>query len=322
MVTDHARLAKRISAVTTRCLLTAVVLVAGLGFGRQVLRWWAEDAAESADVSRPATIADGLGDPSRLHVLHFGEQPWSLRRQSIGGTRRVAAAALREICREVVRNDRSPDERPGEAEATFLGRLAARDPAEQEPGKWRLYELDEGLPMVVGTQSRAAANAPPNADVSAAGHRVIVWGLALPVGREAWSLFTFQPEVAAGGHAAALPEVPIPPQCRRTVSMRVTGGGGIVAFEGPPEPNAWIRFYDRWFATHNWKTAGGWQQSGQRWHVRYDAPGPAGRWEVDVHFGSHGPGHGTGLLIMTPSPKQRGPESAAASLRLVESKHS
>ena len=47
-----AGLAKRISAWTTRGLLTLMVLVAGLGFGRQVLKWWAADAADRTGYRR------------------------------------------------------------------------------------------------------------------------------------------------------------------------------------------------------------------------------------------------------------------------------
>ena len=313
MVTDYAQLAKRISATTTNCLLTAVVLVAGLGFGRQVLRWWAADTGESADASRPAQIADGLGDPWRLHVLQFGERPWSIRRQSIGGGKQAAAAALREVCREVVRQDRPLDQRPGEAEGNFLRRLAAREPAEQEPGGWRLYELSQAFPMVVGTQPQAGAtDSPPGENLAAVAHRVVVWGLALPVGPEAWTVLTFQPEVRGGQQPVPLPEVPIPPGCRRTLSMRVADGGGTLGFVGPQEPKAWIAFYDRWFATHTWKRAGAWQQLGSGWHARYTMPEegqthPSGgtgkmprQWDVDVHFGSDGPGRSTGLLMMTP----------------------
>ena len=43
-----AALAKRISSWTTNSLLTLLVLVAGLGFGRQVLKWWRADASPPA----------------------------------------------------------------------------------------------------------------------------------------------------------------------------------------------------------------------------------------------------------------------------------
>ena len=72
------RLARRISAWTTNGLLTVIILVAGLGFGRQVLHWWAADTRAKTASGTPSA-GDGLGDPSQPHVLQFGDQPWSLR---------------------------------------------------------------------------------------------------------------------------------------------------------------------------------------------------------------------------------------------------
>jgi hypothetical protein len=312
MATDYARLAKRISATTTNCLLTAVVLVAGLVFGRQVLRWWAADPAQSPDASPPrgypAEILDGLGDPRRPHTLQFGDQPWSLRRQSITGDRQAAATALRAACREVIRQDRPPDQPPAPAETNLLSRLAARDPAEQAPGKWRLYELTESLPMVVGTRPQpAAADPPPGKNPAAMGDRVVVLGVAMPMGSEGWTLFSFQPEGPDGQHPAGLPEVPIPAGCRKTFSMGVAGGGAMFAFEGLQGPETWINFYDRWFAAHDWKTIGGWQESGTGWHARYAPPAQDPAAFVDVHLGSDGPHRSTGLLLLSPSPSGRGP---------------
>jgi hypothetical protein len=308
MATDYARLARRISATTTNCLLTAVVLVAGLGFGRQVLRWWAADPDDSSGASRPDETFDSLGDPRRLHTLQFGDQPWALRRLSITGDRQAAGTALRVACRDVVRQDRLPDQPPAPAESNLLSRLVTRAPAEQEPGKWRLYELTEVLPMVVGTRPQpAAADAPPGKNPAAMNDRVVVLGVALPMGPEAWTLFSFQPGGPVGQPIAGLPAVPVPAGCRRTLSMRVAGGGAILAFEGPQEPSTWISFYDGWFATHHWRTAGGWQESGARWHARYTPPAQEPAASVDVHLGSDGPHRSTGLLMLSPFASGRGP---------------
>ncbi len=304
MATDYARLAKRISATTTNCLLTAIVLVAGLGFGRQVLRWWSSDSSTSAGPSRPTPMADGLGDLSRLHVLHFGQQPWSVCRQSISGGRDTAAATLRAACREMLQQRRLRDEPPGEAEREFLRRLGHREPVEQEPEKWRLYELDGAFPVVVGTQPQATTGAPlPEGDSAARGDRAVVWGLAFPAGSEVWTLLSFQPGEPAVDSADAAPVIPLPEGCKRTLSVRVAGGGATVAFAGPHEPEAWMEFYRQWFAAHNWRAAGQWRQFGPRWHGRYAAPAqdPDRRWEVDVHFSHDAAGHGAGLLIITPS---------------------
>ena len=71
---SFATLARRISAWTTRGLLTLMVLVAGFGLGRQVLRWWADDAAPASPKSMPAA-GDSLGDPAKPHTVEFGDRP-------------------------------------------------------------------------------------------------------------------------------------------------------------------------------------------------------------------------------------------------------
>jgi len=109
MATDYAQIAKRISTCTTNCLLTAVVLVAGPGLGRQILAWWKADDGGPNAASSLAGLSDGLGDPSRMHILQFGDQPWSLRRQTIFGDERSATMALRASCRDVIRQARLPE---------------------------------------------------------------------------------------------------------------------------------------------------------------------------------------------------------------------
>lgn len=308
MAPDYAQLAKRISSYTSKCLLTAIVLVAGLGFGRQVLRWWAADESDSSAAYPPAQVPDGLGDPSQLHVMQFGGQPWSLRRQSISGDKRAASAALRASCRGVVREGRLPDDKPGGAENELLDGLVERDPVEREPGRWRLYELDEAFPMVIGTRPTAPpAEGSARKNLVGAGSRVVTWGLAVPAGPDTWTLCTFQPEPPAGGGVFDLPEIPSPPECTRTLSLRVAGGTGIVAFEGPRHAETWTDFYDRWFAGHNWKAVGRWRRSGSAWHSRYTAPGEDPAASVDVHFGADGRGRFTGVLMITPSPSAIAP---------------
>jgi len=304
---SYAQLAKRISSVTTKCLLTAMVLVAALGVGRQVLRWWADDVGQPVPAPQPQ-VADGLGDPWRLHVLQFGDLSWSMRRQSIVGDRRAAVAALRASCREVVRQDRLPSEGPGEAETEFLARMSATEPIDQEPGKWRLYALDEAFPAVVGTRDVSASDRASSKGLAGEGHRVTTWGLATPSESGAWTLHTFQPETSSTQCSAGILDIPIPPGCTRILSMRVVGGGSVTAFEGPQEARSWINFYDRWFRGHNWEMVGSWRQSGAAWHVRYSLSAKQCSGAVEVHFransrfGANSRNRFSGLLLITPPP--------------------
>jgi hypothetical protein len=161
-----ATLAKRISSWTTNSLLTLLVLVAGLGFGRQVLKWWKADASPRG-AAGAISPGDGFGDPMRLHTVQFGDSSWSLRRQSIIGDKQSAVEQLRAACCEMLKthvpatpgsplptNLRSvPGEGPGakaESEDKFLALLSRSNPVEEEPGKWRVYEFHEAFPMAVG----------------------------------------------------------------------------------------------------------------------------------------------------------------------------
>ncbi|HUT08892.1 MAG TPA: hypothetical protein VMY42_00205 [Thermoguttaceae bacterium] len=301
MATDYAQLAKRISGYTTKCLLTVMVVIVGLGFGRQVLQWWSAPGADSEAVTSNLPWTDGLGDPSRLHVLQFGDQAWSLRRQSITGDRQAAAAALKESCREVVRQGHLPKDEPGEAEREFIEELAARDPIEQEPGTWQLYELKESFPMMVGVRpADAPADAQPGGNLAVAEPRVVTWGLAIPAGPDAWNLCTFQSEPVYSSGTYGIAEVELPAGCAKTVSIRVSGGGGLIGFAGEVDAKTSAEFYDRWFAQHNWKAARRWQRSTSAWHARFTAPGPAPAASVDVHFGPDAGGRLVGLLMITP----------------------
>ena len=72
---DFAALAKRLSAWTTNSLFTLLVLVVGVGFGRQMTNWWA------ADASPPPVVAAGLDNPAQVRMLQFGDASWSLCRR-------------------------------------------------------------------------------------------------------------------------------------------------------------------------------------------------------------------------------------------------
>ncbi len=326
MASDYAQLARRISGTTSKCLLTAIVLVAGLGFGRQVLHWWREDETPSEAEDLSARLADGLGDPERLHTLQFGDLPWSLLRQSLDGSKDQAAAALRASCREVLQQNatgrptagrseaQGADGRPpqgttegtksledpgeGRSEGEFLRRLVATEPAEEEPGKWRLYELNETFPMVVGTAG--ATDAPAESHAAGAVH-LATWGMAVPDGPQGWTLWTFQQEDVSTEGFRVTKDGITPPFCTRTLSIKVANGGAVVGYRGNCEPEDIVAFYDDHFARHNWEAAVPWQQSAGGYHARFVAAavGPADA--ADVHIGLDGTGGLSGLLMITPA---------------------
>jgi hypothetical protein len=246
---------------------------------------------------RPVPEAPGIADPLGPHQLQFGESPWRLTRRSFVGGRPEAIAALRCDCREAIAACRFPEGSAPEAEETLLGSLAEREPVDEEPGEWQLYEMDGPFVMVAGTRrGTARADPAPGTQVARAVRRVVIWGLGLRVGPEGWTLETFHLGDPSEGRMPGPPEILLPPESTRTVSLRVLEGGGMVAFRGSSEPEAWQAFFDRSLPGRGWRAAGDWRRPGSGWHRRY--VGPAG--SVDIRFGPEVRGELSGLLMINP----------------------
>ena len=293
MADDYAQLATRISSFTTKCMLTGIVLVAGLGFGRQVLQWWAEEEASRGGLVQ---TADGLGDPLRPHLLQFGDLPWSLRRQTVVGPKEAAVAALRQIGLSTVRENNDtelPDGKPTEAERKLLAQLATRKPVAEEPGRWALYESEENLPMIVASAG----------DPSTSGCRIVTWGFAIAADSDAWTVCTFQPAAGGGSDGTNVIDEVIPLGCTRTLSVRVVDGGAVVGFRGPGPLKTWKTRFDGHFAGNNWKMVGQWRNTGAAWHARYEKSDSAAGSVVDVRLGGDAGADSrfSGLLVVTPS---------------------
>ncbi len=286
-----ARLARQISSWTSKSIVSAAILVAGLAVGRQVLQWWAADAPGRA--KPPPTIAatEGLGDPARLHFLEFGDQTWSLSRQGATGPRKRIVPMLRARCREGMRAAGVPDGPPSPVEIELAKTLAHETPAESGPEGWQLYERLEPLPMVVGVRSGGGSA------IARSDPRVVIWGLAIPTGPEQWTLWTFHPSTPSRRSPAALPAVPLPPGSRRLLSVRVAEGGGVVSFHGAADPESWKAFYEAWSNESGFRAAGSWRHSGSVWQRRWVRPGSEPAQWLDLHFGPDDRGQLTGLLM-------------------------
>jgi hypothetical protein len=321
---SFATLAKRMSSWTTNSLLTLLILLGGLGFGRQVLKWWAAEPASSGGAP-VASFGDGLGDPMQLHTIQFGDSSWTLRRQSIVGDESSAIGQLRAACREVLKtrvpsnqNSRPPLETEqaatksplpsengkgtkGEGEDKFLALLSDSTPVEEE-GKWRIYEFHEAFPMAVGlTRSGTAAATEPaktSVNLAQAGYRVVVWAVAVPSTNGEWTLYSFQPESPSIEVVSGLAEIPFPEGCHRGLSLRAAEGAGLIAFSGPERPQQWKLFYDNWFRRQGWQTMTDWQPVGPAWYAKFVAKDGGGA--VDVRFGPDGRGGLSGLMMITP----------------------
>jgi hypothetical protein len=300
-------LARRISRWTTNSLLTVMLLVIALGFGRQVLRWWHHDTA-----SRPPTPGELPSQSADAQVLAFGDQAWSIRRQEFAGPPADVPAALLALCRTAIAEARPRDGAADAAEQDVLKRLAAEKPAAEEPGRWRLYQWSEGFPLVSGILNVSGTLRVPiksgirsmpdtlGTSLAEPTYRVVIWGIGVPTSAAAWTLYVFQPgrDRSASGQGAA--KVPLPPGSRRLASVG-SAGSTITAFSADNDLGGSARqFYDRWFAEHGWIAAVPWQRSPVGWQARFELVGGSPAIAVDIRLGSDAQGRGTGLIMESP----------------------
>ncbi len=298
--TGLGQLAKRISAWTTKSLLTVILLVLAIGLGREVVHWWHDDSTNAAS---EAISAGQLGDGPAPHTLGFGDQPWTIRRQEIVGRRDAALAALQAACRELIPFAEPLVAVPDDSERALLKRLAAERPISEQPGQWQLFQCDEGFPMLVGQResslpsAQAAKSAGTKLDEPA--YRVVIWGIAVPAAANAWSLYVFQAKAATGLHADSSPEVALPPGSSRLVSLRAADGGGIVAFSSTLGGDELKRYYDRWFMERNWTTQRNWEHSSNAWSGQFAESLKEHRMVADVRLGADLQGRWTGLVLLS-----------------------
>jgi hypothetical protein len=294
-----AQLAKRISVWTSRWIVSAVILIAGLAFGRQVLYWWGSDRAEDG-ASPPQSVAAGaLGDLRAEHTLEFGDTAWRMSRQLVAVDEGQVLRELQGRCAAVLRECAAPSGEPGPAERDFLKRVAGQKPAQEQAGQWRLFALDAAFPMVIGTRKLTPSPGVPGDRLVSGGERVVTWGLAAPSGGKAWTLYTFQPAPPAGGESP-FSELPTPPGSRRTLLIRAADGGAVVSFRGHDSPNECKRFVDSWLAANGWRATGQWQPNGATWSLRCTRAVDNRRDSLDVLLVSDGSGEMTGLVLRTP----------------------
>ncbi len=297
------RLARRISAWTTNGLITVMLVVIALGFGRVVLHWWHDEAPVPAAAPLAADDFQSDGAP---HVLKVGDQPWAIKRQEFSGRLRDVSAALQTACRAALSVSRPRGSSPDAAEQLLLQRLAAERPVAEEPGQWRLYRWGDDHPIFLGTRAVVDAvakgkqegigvhldqdqigpmrpigpigpmsptslirdDAKPGTNLDKTPYRVVVWGIAIPSAADGWTLYLFQSQGAAGSQSPPGVAIPLPPAGRRLMAIRADGGAVIAFALGDCDTAR--RFYERWFADYGWIVAQDWQQIGSGWQARFE----------------------------------------------------
>ena len=273
--------AKRVYGWTCNLLATAIVLWAGLTFGRQVLQWWRNDPAPAGFQQEAAAVLgeDALGTPGQPLDLRWGDFTGSLRHVEFTGDRSAARAELRRLCESALPRAGFPTSPPGPAESRLLASLAQRPPNAETPDGWLIYEQAGPIPLVaaVGEPSleKVADAAVPSEDnesettgeVAPASRRVVSWGLGIHLAGTRWTLLLLTAQSASPiGEPRRAPQ--IPPGARRSLSLEAVDGEQVVAFVGHGPGKSWRQFYDQQFSTGAPPRV--WRQLGQTWQQRYE----------------------------------------------------
>jgi hypothetical protein len=294
------QLAQRISAWTTNCLLTAMLLVVALVVGREVLHSWRPQSAPSTST----VAADALGNMAAPHVLEFGDQAWAIERQEFAGPPAGVPAALQTACRSAIASASPRGETADAAERELLTRLAKEKPVAEEPGQWRLYEWTSAQSVLIGTRAIPAEGAGGGTILAETAVRVVIWGIAVPVAENRWTMYLFRAGGTTSREGKGATDIPLPPGGRRLVAIRAVVGGAITAFS-LVDGDAARGFYDRWFAEHGWTAASAWRRSAAGWHARYELRSGEAARAVDVRLGIDAQGSWSGLVLESQLEKRK-----------------
>jgi len=173
------RLAAQIAQWTTRGFLCAVIVVASVGFGRQVLRWWYDAPPEHGEAALVPDPLAGLGEEERLHRFRFGNAPWELRRQVILGDAGKAWERLKVECTQATLHCQTRGPQPGPQERQLLASLKDRSPVSEGPG-WAVYGFHDAFPLVVGIKEKPTSTNPSSGDKTSP-NRIGKEGIPLPM---------------------------------------------------------------------------------------------------------------------------------------------
>jgi hypothetical protein len=288
----YSDLARRIRSRTTDFLAICIVLVASLTLGRQILIWWHAPTHEELTAREANTGPPAWGDNQEAVALEFGDLPVGLTRQSCTGTPSAALATIVANCEAATRSADRPLHESDPVEVGLLQKLSDSKPASEHPGDWQVHVVDERFLLVAGLRRLPAEH---SGDAARSEWRLVCWGMGMPAGAESWTTFVMRGTGGAVASRSGVPEVPIPPESRRSLALNDERGAALVGFSGAGDPEHWMQFYDRWFSGNGWTPAGGWSIGAEVWSARFAGPTDREGMRVEVRFARDRRGELTGL---------------------------
>ncbi len=309
-------LGRRISSRTTDLLAIAIVLIASVTMGRQMLQWWHDEPPAVLDMGPLDNLGAEWGADARPVALEFGNSPLSMTRQVLtSGGQPAAVEAVRDRCQQFLLNAGPPEDPPDRAEADQLHAISTLTPDAEQPGNWQLFSIGGRLPMVVGVKAFRETSAKLPAERPVQSRRVICWGLVFPgLQPGSWTAYTFVKRSADSTNPTGtqsedfdLSRLDLPANSKRTVLMQESGQGGVLGFQGVNRGDAWQQHFTQWFQAGGWQQSDGWQANGGGWSNRF-VRREAGRLEdstIQIHFYPQQIDQSVGLIQWVPGRKPR-----------------
>ena len=290
-------LAARMGNLASNVLVSGVILIVGLAFGREIITWWRADA--SKETTSP--IASVVGEYSPLEasdqqLLEFGDFPFVLNRQEFSGNVNEVLLQLRKASHRAVASAQPLAETPSDAEVSMIAAAKRLKPAEEQTNDWSIYEIGSPMPMVVGVRSF-------DSQVATAEQRVVSWGLAVPDAtpegepQTNWTLFTYSSDATN----LVTPDQVVrigPPGGQRTLALRTEHGDAVIGYAGRGTVASWTKFYDDSFPDSPSVPNSSWQAEVGTWRRRFEV---ANKETVDVVIHQDGADTLHSLVISSPA---------------------
>ena len=292
---SFSRVRQLIRSRTLDLLAIAIIALGLIAIGGHLTNWWDTDAEQLSNPLLTAQELVGLdtiwGADGTAVQLDFGNSPYSLRKEIVTGNAEAAVDALLDRCETIVRSSTDNVTSRTPAETRLLKLVEAAKPIrESETGDWALYRIEYPTTMIVGTRETVQTASPSP-------RRIICWGIALPIA-DRWTLFTIQPAVgqSADGH----PDIPLPPEAFRTLSLREASGAFLMGFTGEASIQEWSLFFTKQAQHFGWETSEAWNQRESSAAARYLFETESGSFWIDVQLTRSRKHRLTGLVSVIP----------------------
>ena len=268
---SFAVVANRVARGATNLLVTGLILILGIIVGRHMLAAWGSKSAGGYSTNKHAigVIPQASAD-EREQQLQFADFRGTLLRSEVSGDLSAACELLRRDCLQAAQA--SPNLCIGNGELQeWLAKLDRLQPVRHEPGRWKLYELRQPMPMAVAVTDSINPSGTANSHPSTT--RVLSWGMAIPADakpvQEAKSWTAFVISSATQRASARINQLALPATCARVIAM-LGRSDAVIGFSSHADPGEVAASWDARALQETWRNPDPWQINSGSWHRRYE----------------------------------------------------